>query len=207
MPLFFFCLYYRFAFSKHGIAIGIFSFFICFSKFFLMVKNASIIIGTTSAFLFQSFWISVISCVTSGFLFFNLVFWNRFVWLLYLFFRHFLLFYWHVCICIWSYSFLGLKFHSDLSPSVYVTGSGMWLFHLLLHSKWYLPHKFSEPFVLILPCLYDTDSLHNVFCILFTYGLYKVIKFWLSMIHQKNMYFAVTLFSFSLLSQIHFCSS
>ena len=124
----------RVAFSKHGIAIGIFSFFICFSKFFLMVKNASIIIGTTSAFLFQSFWISVISCVTSEFLFSNLVFWNRFVWLLYLFFRHFLLFYWHVCICIWSYSFLGLKFHSDLSPSVYVTGSGMWLFHLLLHS-------------------------------------------------------------------------
>ena len=143
----------RVAFSKHGIAIGIFSFFICFSKFFLMVKNASIIIGTTSAFLFQSFWISVISCVTSGFLFFNLVFWNRFVWLLYLFFRHFLLFYWHVCICIWSYSFLGLKFHSDLSPPVYVTASGMWLFHLLLRSKWHLLHKFSEPFVLILPCL------------------------------------------------------
>ena len=149
----------RVAFSKHGIAIGIFSFFICFSKFFLMVSNASIIIGTTSAFLFQSFWISVISCVTSEFLFFNLVLWNRFCMTVISIFRHFLLFYWHVCICIWSYSFLGLKFHSDLSPSVYVTGSGMWLFHLLLHSKWYLLPKFSEPFVLTLPCLYDIDFL------------------------------------------------
>ena len=142
----------RVAFRKHGIAIGIFSFFICFSKIFLMVNKASMIIGTTSAFSFQSFWISAISCVTSEFLFFNLVFWSRFVWLLYLFLAIFF-FYWHVCICIWSYSFLGLKFHSDLSPPVYVTASGMWLFHLLLRSKWHLLHKFSEPFVLILPCL------------------------------------------------------
>ena len=72
----------RVAFSKYGIAIGIFNFFICFSKFFLM---ESIIIGTLSAFSFQSFWISIISSVTSEFLFFNLVFWNRFLWLLYLF--------------------------------------------------------------------------------------------------------------------------
>ena len=60
----------RVVFSKHGIAIGIFSFFICFSKFFLMVNNASIIIGTASAFLFQSFWILAISCVTSEFSYF-----------------------------------------------------------------------------------------------------------------------------------------
>ena len=143
----------RVAFRKHGIAIGIFSFFMCFSKIFVMVNKAAMIIGRTSAFLYQRFWISAISCVTSEFLFFNLVLWIRFVWLLYLFLAIFFLFYWHVCICIWSYSFLGLKFHSDLSPSVYVTGSGMWLFHLLLHSKWHLLHKFSEPFVLILPCL------------------------------------------------------
>ena len=45
----------RVAFSKHGIAIGIFSFFICFSKFFLMVNNASIIIGTTSLFYSRAF--------------------------------------------------------------------------------------------------------------------------------------------------------
>ena len=81
----------RVAFSKHGIAIGIFSFFICFSKFFLMVNKASMIIGTTSALSFQNFWISAISCVTSEFLFFNLVFWSRFVWLLYLFSAFFLL--------------------------------------------------------------------------------------------------------------------
>ena len=81
----------RVAFRKHGIAIGIFSFFICFSKIFLMVNKASMIIGTTSAFSFQSFWISAISCVTSEFLFFNLVFWSRFVWLLYLFLAFFLL--------------------------------------------------------------------------------------------------------------------
>ena len=40
----------RVAFRKHGIAIGIFSFFICFSKIFLMVNKATMIIGTTSAF-------------------------------------------------------------------------------------------------------------------------------------------------------------
>ena len=45
----------RVVFSKHGIAIGIFSFFICFSKFFLMVNNASIIIGTTSLFYSRAF--------------------------------------------------------------------------------------------------------------------------------------------------------
>ena len=38
------------AFSKHGIAIGIFSFSTCFSKFFLMVNSASIIISTKPAF-------------------------------------------------------------------------------------------------------------------------------------------------------------
>ena len=45
----------RVAFRKHGIVIGLFSFFICFSKIFLMVNKASMIIGKTSAFSFQSF--------------------------------------------------------------------------------------------------------------------------------------------------------
>ena len=68
----------RVVFRKHGISLGIFSFFICFSKIFLVVNKASIIIGRTSGFLFQSFWISARSCVTSEFLFFNLAFWSSF---------------------------------------------------------------------------------------------------------------------------------